>query len=76
MAKELTLKLPEDLKEYVDLQIGAAADSYQAASDYICDLIRRDMQDRAAVKDILQGLREVERGEFVEESILDILYED
>lgn len=35
-----------------------------------------DSQDQAVADDIIQGLKEAQRGEFAVESILDILYEN
>ena len=76
MAKDLTLSIPDDLDRYIESQVGGSPESYRNASEFICDLIRNDMQNRAAVQDILNGLREVKRGEFSDKSIMDILHED
>jgi antitoxin ParD1/3/4 len=40
-------------------------------SEYIRDLIRQDMQDRAVALNILEGLGDLRHGRFSEKSILD-----
>lgn len=45
-------------------------------SEYDRDLTQQDLEDLAIIRDIVQGLREARSGEFVPESILDILDED
>jgi len=75
MAKSLNLSLTDELRRYVDSRTGDS-DLYATPSEYIRDLIRRDMRDWAIVQDVAQGLNEARRGEFVEEDILDILNEE
>ncbi|MBX3179092.1 MAG: hypothetical protein KF886_17185 [Candidatus Hydrogenedentes bacterium] len=75
MASSLNLSLTDELRRYVDLR-ASDNDLYATPSEYIRDLIRRDMQDWTIVRDVAQGLREMRAGEFVSESILDILDEE
>lgn len=74
MANSLNLSLTDELRRYVDTRAGDG-DVYATPSEYIRDLIRRDMQDWLVVRDIAQGLKEARQGEFAPESILDILHE-
>lgn len=75
MAQSLNLSLTDELRRYIDVR-ASDDDVYATPSEFIRDLIRRDMQDWAVVNDIAQGLREARSGEFSSESILDILHED
>ena len=74
MASSLNVSLTDELRRYVDSR-ASDTDLYSTPSEFIRDLIRRDMQDWAIVKNVAQGLREAGRGEFTLESILDILEE-
>ncbi len=75
MAKSLNLSLTKELRRYVDARSGDD-DVYATPSEFIRDLIRRDMQDWEVVHDVIQGLKEAQNNEFASESILDILHED
>ena len=75
MASSLNLSLTDELRRFVDSRTGDES-LYSTPSEYIRDLIRRDMQDWIVARDIAQGIREVAEGEFASESILDILDED
>ena len=75
MSSSLNVQLTSELRRYVDMR-ASDNDVYATPSEYIRDLIRRDMEDWKIVAGIMQGLEEVKNGEFVPESILDILYED
>ncbi|NET60656.1 MAG: hypothetical protein F6K47_32300 [Symploca sp. SIO2E6] len=75
MSSSLNVQLTSELRRYVDMR-ASDNDVYATPSEYIRDLIRRDMEDWKIVSGIMQGLEEVKNGEFVPESILDILYED
>ncbi|NEO38010.1 MAG: hypothetical protein F6J90_17410 [Moorea sp. SIOASIH] len=75
MSSSLNIQLTDKLRRYVDMR-ASDDDVYATPSEYIRDLIRRDMEDYLIVSDIIQGLREIRNQEFVPESILDILEED
>jgi len=75
MSSSLNVQLTRELRRYVDMR-ASDNDLYATPSEYIRDLIRRDMEDWKIVSGIMQGLEEVKNGEFVPESILDILHED
>jgi antitoxin ParD1/3/4 len=74
MASSLKLTLTDELRRYIDARMDDN-DVYATPSEFIRDLIRRDMQDWAIVRDIAQGLEEARRRDFSPESILDILNE-
>ncbi|MBL7645504.1 MAG: hypothetical protein JNK74_04860 [Candidatus Hydrogenedentes bacterium] len=75
MASSLNLSLTDELRRFVDSRTGDGG-LYSTPSEYVRDLIRRDMQDWKIAADIAQGIREVSEGRFANESILDILNED
>lgn len=75
MASSLNLSLTDELRRFVDSRAGDEG-LYSTPSEYVRDLIRRDMQDWKIAADIAQGIREVSEGRFANESILDILNED
>ncbi len=75
MSSSLNVQLTDELRRYIDMR-ASDNDVYATPSEYIRDLVRRDMEDWKIVSDIAQGLREIKNQEFVSESILDILQED
>lgn len=75
MPSSLNVSLTDELRRYVDSR-ASDADLYATPSEYIRDLIRRDMQDWAIVKSVARGLREAAGGDHAPESILDVLNED
>ncbi|NEQ07143.1 MAG: hypothetical protein F6K37_14720 [Moorea sp. SIO4E2] len=75
MSSSLNIELTDKLRRYVDMR-ASDDDVYATPSEYIRDLIGRDMEDYFIVSEIIQGLREIRNQEFVPESILDILQED
>ena len=75
MSSSLNVQLTDELRRYIDMR-ASDNDVYATPSEYIRDLVRRDMEDWKIVSDIAQGLKEIKNQEFVSESILDILQED
>ena len=75
MASTLNIQLTDELRRHIDMR-ASDNDVYATPSEYIRDLVRRDMEDWAIVSSVVQGLREVSNGEFVKETILDVLRED
>jgi antitoxin ParD1/3/4 len=75
MAGTLNIQLTDELRRHVDMR-ASDNDVYATPSEYICDLVRRDMEDWAIASMIVQGLKEVSSGKFAEETILDVLHED
>lgn len=75
MASSLNLSLTDELREFVDSRAGDGG-VYATPSEYLRDLIRRDMEAQGTVAHILRGLDDIRRGRFSEQSILDIADED
>lgn len=75
MSSSLNVQLTNELRRYIDMR-ASDDDVYATPSEYIRDLVRRDMEEWAIVSSVVQGLKELRRGEFVPESILDILHEE
>ena len=75
MPNSLNVTLTGQLRQHVDLR-ASDSDVYATPSEYIRDLIRRDMEDWQIVSGVVQGLREVKQGYFVDETIMDILDEE
>jgi antitoxin ParD1/3/4 len=48
----------------------------QGSGEYIRDLIRQDMQDRAIALNILEGIADLRNGRFSDKSILDFKDDD
>lgn len=75
MANSMNLSLTDELRKYVDTR---ACDSglYSTPSEYLRDLIRRDMRDEGVISHVLNGLEDVKNNQFSNKTILDILDED
>ena len=71
MASSLNLSLTDELREFINSRTGDAG-VYSTPSEYLRDLIRRDMESQEVVKHILNGLDDVKHGRFSDKSILDI----
>jgi antitoxin ParD1/3/4 len=75
MSSTLNVQLTNALRRYIDMR-ASDDDVYATPSEYIRDLVRRDMEEWAIASSVVQGLKELAREEFVPESILDVLHED
>ena len=75
MSSSLNVQLTDALRKYVD-ERASDKDVYATPSEYIRDLIRQDMQDRAVALNILEGLSDLRHGRFSDKSILDLKDED
>ena len=71
MSSSLNVQLTDELRRYVD-ERASDKDVYATPSEYIRDLIRQDMQDRAVALNILEGMADLRHGRFSEKSILDL----
>lgn len=71
MASSLNLSLTDDLREFVDSRTGDRG-VYSTPSEYLRDLIRRDMEAQGTVAHVIGGLDDITRGRFSDKSILDI----
>jgi len=64
MAKDrLNARLPEPLAKHVESMVAENGGTYETPSEYIRDLIRRDMEKRnSATESILEGYRDLAAG--------------
>ena len=74
MASSLNLSLTDELRMYVDNRAGDNG-LYSTPSEYLRDLIRKDMAEQDVVFHVLKGIDDVKHKRFSENSILDILDE-
>ncbi len=70
MASSLNLSLTSELRKFVDSRTGDAS-PFATPSEYLRDLIRRDMESQEIVAHVSRGLDDLARGRFSDKSILD-----
>jgi antitoxin ParD1/3/4 len=75
LSSSLNVQLTDALRKYVD-ERASDKDVYATPSEYIRDLIRQDMQDRAIALNVLEGLDDLKHGRFSSKSIRDFKDED
>lgn len=75
MASSLNLSLTDELRMFVDHRAGDAG-LYSTPSEYLRDLIRKDMADQGVISHVLKGIEDVKQYRFSDSSILDILDEN
>lgn len=75
MSSTINLQLTTELRRYIDLR-ASDNDVYSTPSEYIRDLVRRDMEDWSIASGVIQGLKEIGNKDFAKETILDIFHED
>jgi antitoxin ParD1/3/4 len=75
LSSSLNVQLTDALRKYVD-ERASDKDIYATPSEYIRDLIRQDMQDRAVALNILEGLDDVKHGRFFSGTIRDFKDDD
>ncbi len=71
MASSLNLSLTDELREFINSRTGDAG-VYSTPSEYLRDLIRRDMESQGIVTHVLGGLDDIKHSRFSDSSILDI----
>ena len=71
MPNSLNLSLTDELREFINSRTGDAG-VYATPSEYLRDLIRRDMESQRIVTHVLDGLNDIKHGRFSDRSILDI----
>ncbi|HEX5209192.1 MAG TPA: hypothetical protein VFW10_15550 [Steroidobacteraceae bacterium] len=71
MSSSLNVQLTDELRRYVD-ERASDKDVYATPSEFIRDLIRQDMQDRAIALNVLEGMADLRQGRFSDKSILDL----
>ena len=75
MASSMNLSLTDELREFVNSRTGDSS-PYATPSEYLRDLIRRDMASQEIVTHVMRGLNDLAQGRFSEKSILDIAEEE
>ena len=75
MASSMNLSLTNELREFVNSRTGDSS-PYATPSEYLRDLIRRDMASQEIVTHVMRGLDDLAQGRFSEKSILDIAEEE
>ena len=75
MASSMNLSLTNELREFVNSRTGDSS-PYATPSEYLRDLIRRDMASQEIVAHVMRGLDDLAQGRFSEKSILDIAEEE
>ncbi len=75
MGASLHVSLPDEMRRHVDRIAGGTA-LYATPSEYVRDLIRKDMEKVEVYHALLQGLDEAERGEFVPREVVQKFLED
>lgn len=75
MASSMNLSLTDELREFVNNRTGDGG-LYATPSEYLRDLIRRDMETQTTVAHVMGGLDDFAHGRFSDKSILDIAAED
>ncbi|MDM3872464.1 hypothetical protein QSV34_14015 [Porticoccus sp. W117] len=75
MASSMNLSLTDELRAFVDSRTGDA-NLYATPSEYLRDLIRRDMQSQSTLAHVMKGLDDLAQGRLSDKSILDIAEED
>jgi len=71
MASSMNLSLTDELRRYVDSRTGDEG-VYSTPSEYLRDLIRRDMEATGVVDHVMRGIDDVKQGRISDKSILDI----
>ncbi len=75
MASSMNLSLTDELRDFVNSRTGDTG-LYATPSEYLRDLIRRDMETQSTVVHVMRGLDDLARGRFSDKSILDIAEEE
>ena len=75
MASSMNLSLTDELRDFVNSRTGDNG-LYATPSEYLRDLIRRDMETQSTVVHVMRGLDDLARGRFSDKSILDIAEEE
>jgi antitoxin ParD1/3/4 len=74
MSSSLNVSLTDELRRFVDTR-ASDQDVYSTPSEYIRDLIRRDMEGAAIRAKVRRGLDDIKNNRFAKESVLDIIEE-
>lgn len=72
MGASLHVSLPDEMRRFVD-RITDGSSTYATPSEYVRDLIRKDMEKMYVYDALLTGLDQANRGEFVPDDFMDKL---
>ena len=75
MASSMNLSLTDELRDFVNSRTGDTS-PYATPSEYLRDLIRRDMASQEVVTQVMRGIDDLAWGRFSDKSILDIAEEE
>lgn len=72
MANSLNVSLTNQLREFINSQTGETG-LYSTPSEYLRDLVRKDMAAQASLTHVMAGLADIKEGRFSDKSILDFI---
>jgi antitoxin ParD1/3/4 len=72
MSSSLNVSLTDELRRFVDSR-ASDQDVYSTPSEYIRDLIRRDMEGVAVLTKVRRGLDDIKNNRFAKENVLDLI---
>lgn len=75
MASSLNLSLTDELRKFVDSRTGENG-FYSTPSEYLRELIRKDMNEQGVVSNVLVGLEDIKEGRFSNKSIMELIEEE
>jgi len=70
MSNSLNIQLTTELRRFID-ERASDHDVYATPSEYVRDLIRRDMETRDAMRRIMRGLDDFRNGRFSDKTFAD-----
>jgi len=70
MSNSLNIQLTTELRRFID-ERASDHDVYATPSEYVRDLIRRDMETRDAMRRIMRGLDDFKNGRFSDKAFAD-----
>jgi len=74
MSSSLNVSLTDELRRFVDTR-ASDQDVYSTPSEYVRDLIRRDMEGAVILTKVRRGLDDIKNNRFAKETVLDIIEE-
>lgn len=74
MGSSLNVSLTDELRRFVDTR-ASDGDVYSTPSEYVRDLIRRDMEGVAVLTKVRRGLDDIKNSRFAGENVLNIIEE-
>ena len=74
MSSSLNVSMTDELRRFVDSR-ASDEDVYSTPSEYIRDLIRRDMESMAILTKVRRGLDDIKNNRFSNETVHDIIEE-